>query len=484
MRNAIAWLFTISLLSSTTAVRGAQAQPAPAAPQTAAAGPSQRAPAQADTEGGGFDFATALREGDEPMDGKQVAELAVKSAPTVARARAANDQARSAADQVQLAVYPRLDLQARYTRLSEEDPVRSVFVFGGNKTTIEIPPPVPDLYLLQAQLSYPVTDLFLNILPRYKAAQFAADAQALSARAEAQNVALQAREAFYNYARARAGLLVAQASLAQAQAQGRDVQALVSAGTLARVESMRADAGVAAAEGAVARAQGGVAVARTALRSLMHRDGESEIAITEDFSLPDPDQAESKEQLYAIALKNRSELKALNTMLQVHQKNMDASDSGHLPKLSVAGTVDLGNPSQRAGQQEHAWLGTWTLVGLLTWSPNDFATADAGSAQIEAQRAQTRADMNALEDGLRLEVARGYEDHKAAAAAMRAAQTGILAAEETYRVRREQFRAGAAVATDVIDAETSLRRARLELVNAAIDVRVARARLERAIERP
>ena len=50
-------------------------------------------------------------------------------------------------------------------------------------------------------------------------------------------------------------------------------------------------------------------------------------------------------------------------------------------------------------------------------------------------------------------------------------------------MRREQFRAGAAVAIDVIDAETELRRARLELINAAIDMRIARARLDRAVGR-
>jgi outer membrane protein TolC len=431
------------------------------------------------------------------MDADQAAALAVKSSLTMVRATAVNEQARRAADQAHLAVYPRLDLQARYTRLSEEDPVRNKSKFTMTPldamgvpgtpvmsiVEIEFPPPVPDQYMLEAQLSYPVSDVFLRILPRYRAAKRAADAQALSAKVEAQSVALQTREAFYNYARARAALLVAQASLAQSQAQRRDVEALVSAGTLARVESMRADAGVAAAEGAVARAQGAVAVGRTALRSLVHSDGEQEIAITEDFAQPAAAPTETKDQLLKVALVNRSELQALRTMIDVHAENIDASNAEHLPKFSVAATFDLGNPSQRASQAEHAWLGTWALVGLLSWSPNDYANGDAGAAQIEAQRAQTQADLNALEDALRLEVARAYEDRKAAVEAMKAAQTGILAAEETYRVRREQFRAGASVATDVVDAETALRRARLDLVNAAIDVHVARARLNRATER-
>jgi outer membrane protein TolC len=49
-------------------------------------------------------------------------------------------------------------------------------------------------------------------------------------------------------------------------------------------------------------------------------------------------------------------------------------------------------------------------------------------------------------------------------------------------VRREQFRAGSVVATEVIQAETELRRARLELISAAIDTRIASARLDRAVE--
>jgi outer membrane protein TolC len=93
------------------------------------------------------------------------------------------------------------------------------------------------------------------------------------------------------------------------------------------------------------------------------------------------------------------------------------------------------------------------------------------------------ADIAALEDAVRLEVSRAYEDYQAAREAMSSALTEIGASEESYRVRREQFRAGAAVATDVIIAEGDLNRARLDLINASIDLRIARARLTRAVER-
>jgi outer membrane protein TolC len=480
----------------------AQGAPQPAAAPTVAPAASAAPADTASTAEQRFDFGQALRQGAAPLDAAQAAKLAVSTSPTVARAKAANQQASEAADLAQVAVYPRLDLEARYTRVSEQTSrFRSSFEFSDpdtgdpvpNPTTGETPwaiqvdgeslAPLPDQYTLQARLSYPVSDLFFQILPRYSAARRAADAQAFSAKAEEQTIALQAKEVFYNYARARAALLVAESGLAQSQAQRRDVDALVRAGTLARVELMRADAGVAAAEVAVARAAGAVAVARTALRSLLHQPGDDELAITEDLATPAPALTETKDGLLAQALRTRSELQALRTMLEVHDTTIDASEAEQLPKLSVGANVDLANPNLRVAPFERKWGTSWALVGILSWSPNDFAMGDARADQVRAQRVQTQSDMQALEDALRQEVAQGYESYQASRAAMTAAQTGISAAEESYRVRREQFRAGAAVATDVVDAEAELRRARLELVNAAIDVRVARARIDRAVER-
>jgi outer membrane protein len=444
-----------------------------------------------DTGGDSFDFTKELSHGAESMSADQVADLAVKTAPSLTKANATAEQARQAAAQAVVAVYPRLDLIAQYTRMSPPPPyglpfslpVTDPVTMVTTLTPVTFPKALVNQYLLQARVSYPVSDLFFQILPRYRAAQDTARARELSVRAEAYSVALQAREAFYSYARARAALLVAHSALSQRDAQLRDTESLVKAGTLARVEQMRANADVAAARVAVARALGSVAVARTALRTLLHREGEQDIAVTEDFSQSLPALTEDKEQLLQQALRNRSELKSLETMAGVADKNERAANADKLPKLSVAGTTELANPNQRAPNFQDKWIPTWEVLGLLSWSPNDFASGDARASQAAAQRAQTLADVAALEDAVRLEVSRAYEDYQAAREAMSSALTEIGASEESYRVRREQFRAGAAVATDVIIAESDLNRARLDLINASIDLRIARARLDRAVER-
>ena len=84
-------------------------------------------------------------------------------------------------------------------------------------------------------------------------------------------------------------------------------------------------------------------------------------------------------------------------------------------------------------------------------------------------------------DGVRTEVAQGFETLNASREALTEAEAGLRAAEESYRVRFEQLRLGAAVTNDLIDAQVDVNRARLTVIDAAIDLRLAHARLERAI---
>jgi outer membrane protein TolC len=483
---ACAALVTASPITTSAQVDQATAAPtAPAAPAAPAA-----APAAAETS---FDLGAALREGGMPLSPDDAARKAVASSPDAERARAATEQARASASQAFVAVYPRLDLEASYTRLSDHAP-RGMGEINGTITPpgggepadlmaeVTMGDSIDDVMALTARLTYPVSDLFFSVLPRYQAANKLAELQKVREIAHNQTVALQAKQAYYEYARARAVLLIAQAALGQNEAQRRDVEALVRGGALARVEQMRADAAVAAARVAVARAEGSVAVTLTALRSLMHEQGDAAFAVTEDLTQALPPLTETKGRLLEAARANRSELKALRGMASVHEKSITAEQGGKLPQLVLQGQYDFANPNTRVAPLDKKFISSWQVGAALRWSPNDFATADARVDRARAERVSTEGDLRVLEDALVTEVSQAYEDYVAAQEATTQAQSGIAAAEETYRVRREQFRAGSVVATEVIQAETELRRARLELVSAAIDARIAAARIARAIE--
>jgi outer membrane protein TolC len=409
------------------------------------------------------------------------AKRAAKTAPSVARAEAVARRAALAASEANIAVYPRLELEARYTLLSE---VPAPDFPGAPPVLAEAFETQQHTGLLQARLSYPVSALFFSIIPRHKAAKKLAEAQKLQSVVQAQSVSLQAREAFYNYARARAALMVAKSAQNQVDARRRDVDALVNAGSLARVELMRADAQVAAAKVAVSRTEGSVAVARSALFTLTHYDGTEDVTINEDFEAELPALSENGDALLAKALANRTELKALRVSLDALEHNVDAAQGQELPQLVVGGSADYANPNQRYFGAAKEWNESWALFASVSWSPNDWRSNSSVADQIRAETASTLADLEQLEDALQIEVTQAVEDYNAARAALESSRAGIAAATESYRVRREQFRAGAAVATEVIDSEGELRTARLDLVNAVIDARIAKARLDRAIEAP
>ena len=444
-------------------------------------------PAQQGTQGTqpapeGFDLATAVRGSGQALTADEAATRAAKTAPSIARAEAAARSARLAAEQANVAVWPRLELEARYTLLSHVEPPDFDFPGLGESPLESAFETQQHTGLLEARLTYPVSSLFFSIIPRYKAAQKTADAQRLTSRVQAQAVALQAREAFYNYARARAALMVAKSAQSQAEAHRRDVDALVTAGSLAKVELMRADAQVAAARVAVSRTAGSVAIARSALYTVTHLEGAEDVTVNEDLEKELPPLADTTDALLAKALANRSELKQLRLSLQAIEHNVDAAQGQELPQLVVGGSATYANPNQRYFGANDEWNESWAVFASVIWSPNDWRENSKVADQARAQMAQVLADLEQLEDALRIEVTQAYEDYNAARAALESSRAGIAAAEESYRVRREQFRAGAAVATDVIDAEGELRQARLDLVNAIIDMRIAKARLDRAVE--
>jgi outer membrane protein TolC len=458
-----------------------------------------------------FDLDAALATTPGGLTADAAAERAVETAPSIARAEAAVRIADAGADRAWISVYPRLNLSARYTRLSTEE---AGSLGGGGLTPEQLAglnalaggvedmesqtlhrvhlgtlegltsfsfDPQPNQFALRAEVTYPVSDLFLTILPAYRASQSFAEAQRLQVDGERLTIAQRAREAFYTYLRARGALAVARSAVAQAEAHRGQVAALVEAGTAARVELMRVDAQIARARVVVARAEAGTALGATAIRALLHLPPDAEIGVAEEIDGPIDAPPETPAVLVARAQRERVELRALRMVIAARDHARTARANARLPHFAVSGGVDYANPNARVFPQANRWDLTWDVSAVLTWSPNDAFTADVELGQAEAEIAQARADVAALEDGVRLEVTQAHADLVASRSAYDAATVGLAAAEESYRVRREQLEAGVAVTNDLIDADAEVTRARLDALDALIEMRIASTRLRRAL---
>jgi len=144
----------------------------------------------------------------------------------------------------------------------------------------------------------------------------------------------------------------------------------------------------------------------------------------------------------------------------------------------------LANPNPRIFSQSDQFDLTWDVGVRLTWIINEsFATAGATRA-TSARRDAVRSQKSILADAIKLEIARAHLDGERARSALLASDRKEVALEAALDAWLERYKLGKARSTDLVDAETELTRARLQRVDAHIDLLVALVRLDHAVGRP
>ncbi len=426
----------------------------------------------------------------------QAVERVLAISPAIKRTTALMLVAKGAALQAMSGLAPRLDLQGRHSQLS---PVQTAGLSGGTDFTGLIDqlqdPIAQELWTgltsytfpsltrqteFDATLSYSFTGALAQSLPAYRAAKESKVAARYQIEAQNNNVAFDTRQAYYEYARAEAGLAVAKFALDAAVSQRKETEALVGAGSAARVDLMRVQAQEEAARVGVEQANLGLQVAARALQALMLTDQLPSLG--EDLSEPVTGiPAGTEQQLQTRAYENRPDLLALRKYIDVKHHQLRSANGGRAPDLLVRASAQYSNPNLRVVPQQERFIGTWEVGAVIRWAPNDTVNAQGRSRQLQGELEQAYADVTILEQQVRVEIARGYHGIEAAQRALQSARLGLNASREGYRVTREQLQAGIVNTTTLLQAQSELIRAQVDVVDSAIGLRVAKAQLLRAI---
>ena len=465
------------------------APPAASGPAAAISAPPPRDPlASLKAAGGGLTSDEVARRAAETSVDARVKERGVEAA----------DARRQEAE---AGYWPRLSGTARYTRLSAVPPIefadpRFQFVGRPEQTgpvavdqliAIGFPPfatPV-NQYLLQASLTVPLSDYVFRVSKAIAAATHSVRAARVDEQAARLKVAADGRVGYYQWIRTRGQALVAVQALEQARGHLRDAQQMFAAGLISRADALRAESQVKSMELLVTRTENMVALAEEQLHIVMHDPGNRRYEIGEDVTAPLPARPGDADlpRLQDEAFDHRLELRALDQTAGSVRDLARLARAASYPRLDLAGNAIYANPNSRIFPPQDRFDGTWDASVVLTWTPTDIAGARASERTQEAQEAQILAQREALLDGLRLEVTQAFQAQHEAEVALDTTLQGLRAAEESSRARRDLFRNGRATLVEMNDAESELMRAQLEVVNAHIDARIARVRIDHAVGR-
>lgn len=482
------------------AATGATGAAQPATPGTAAAPGSAGALANQPEI---FDAAGASKVSDltasEP--GGITADQVGQRAMSTSFAAKASEQALAASEERRTAAainwVPRIGLTARYTRLSDFTPPNlgsggSIVATTSPPGTVNPPntiatsfsfPLVLDNWLTQAAITIPISDYFLRIGKNYSAATRSEDAARYDLAASRAKSYSDGKVAYFGWLRSRGAVVVAAQTLAVARAHLKDSENQFAVGNASKADVLRAQTQVASSELFLERAKSLEVQNERQVRVAMHSGEEEKLVPGDSLENTVPPAPGNVNQLVAEGHSTRPEIKSIDKSAEAARKQADAINAGRYPVVSGFGDVTYANPNSRRFPQQNEWFATWSLGAQVTWSPNDFLVAGPQATEAEARANQLEAQKGSTRDGIEIEVVQAYQSVVEADAAVVTTQRQLESAVEGYRVARELFNNGRGTGTTVIDAEQALAQTRLDHLNARVDARLSRVRLDHALGR-
>lgn len=396
----------------------------------------------------------------------------------LAEAKAREEGARAAADAAAAGRRPQVSLQGGYTRTNHVTPF-GVPAQPGAPIAI-IYPDIPDNFRSRIDGQWP-----LYTGGRVESLTRAAEAEAGAVTSEVSafrgDLRLDVTRAYWSAVTAGEAVHVVQQSLASIDAHLGDLRAALKAGLIPPNDVLSAEAQRAREQVQVIDAQNARELALAELRRLTGVSADVPIELASTLDAPGLAPAEDLASQVARAKAARPERAALQQRLDASSERIRAASSADKPSVALAGGLDYAKPNPKIFPRLPEWQSSWDVSVNASWLLWDGGRRGADRAQAEAAARAARERLAEFDTTVELEVRQRRLDLAAGLAAVAAAGEGVRAATEARRVVGERFKAGVATSTDVLDASVALLQAELDRTRALASVRLAEARLARAI---
>ncbi|OFW00926.1 MAG: hypothetical protein A3I61_12110 [Acidobacteria bacterium RIFCSPLOWO2_02_FULL_68_18] len=403
---------------------------------------------------------------------------AVEASHRLAEARSRAEAAEDAVAVREASDRPIVALQGSYARTNH---VTEFVVPTPTGRSRVLYPDAPDNYRTRLDLQWPIySGGRTGALERAARAEAsAASADVAAARAD---LRLEVTRAFWALVTARATVDVLTRSLTRSGAHLRDVGARLKAGVVPPNEVASAEAQQSRQRMLLVEAQNQQAVVSAELARLIGADLLQPIEPVEVLDLP-PAPPMPLASLVAEARAMRNERRSLEHRIQAADLQRTIAEAGRRPTVAVTGGVDYARPNLRIFPIAEQWNDSWEAAVAVRWPLWDGDRTRTEAAQAGRVADAARQRLAEFDSVLALELQQRRLELDSGPAAIAAADDAVRAAGEAGRVVTERYRAGVATETEVLDAEVALLQAELDRARTFAGVRLAEARLERALGR-
>ncbi len=438
--------------------------------------------------GGGLFGPSPLRAGDRrALSLDEAVALGLETSPGLHASREKVESSAAKARELQAGRLPSLKFAGGYTRLSEVPPFQvSLPIFP---SPIVVSQNYFNTYSLRLSLEQPLFTGF-RLEAGTESARLLERSADMDLERDRADFIFAVKSAYWALARAREYEKAVAQNIDDVAAQLKDVRAFFDQGLLTKNEVLRAELQLSNTELMAIDARNAVEVARTALNTLIGLPLETDVDLTTTAeslagSLPAEEAAggPTASSMIQTALSGRPDLRSADFRIRASEAGVKAAKAGWYPQIFLSGDYYYLRPNPRIMPAQDVFTGTWDLGLSVSFDIWNWGQTKSQTVQAEAQLAQAKDERRLLADQAVLEVTQSRLAVSQARQKIDVAGQAVAQAEENLRVTRETFRQGMALNRDVLDADTALLQARIERIQAAIDLVLAQAGLEKALGR-
>lgn len=190
--------------------------------------------------------------------------------------------------------------------------------------------------------------------------------------------------------------------------------------------------------------------------------------------------AEPLSSFLARAVQTRPEVQANALRVQSAQEMLRNTKSNLYPHLGVSAGYNYINPTAKLVPEAASFVSAWNVGAGLTYNIGSLYNLKGKlhSAQTAIDQANLQGQQQ--NDQIRSEVVSSYNNYQLALEQQNVIRTAVGQAQENYRLTESRFRNGLVGSTDLLEANSFLLQAQLNVINATVDAQLAYQRLLKA----
>ena len=345
---------------------------------------------------------------------------------------------------------------------------------GGTSSTMFMDPNLPKLnnprefnnFTTAIEVQQPILN-FDAILGRFAAAS-ASEGYEYSLKRTQEAIAIQVEKSYFGLILARNKVHAIQKALKSIEAYVGEASAAYNKGLITKADLLSAEVRKAELKEQLLVAENDAKTAADMLRFILRIEGDVEIqpvdSITIEKNLPTVDLNQVPTE--------RTDLKAMDAFERAASRKYKSKWMGWLPRLNAFGRYEWNGDALFDNDGKN-----WTLGVSAQWNILD-GFARLGQTRTESANAEEmKIKYEEAKEKSSVELKQAYRELLSAQKRVMIAKTSVSQAEESFRIINQRFREGLERASEFLSREAALTNARLRLMKAKYDFKIAGSQL-------